>query len=151
MKLKISLFFFLVLFSMSALAQDKAWFVKSSDAKVYAEANKVPILMVFAGSDWCKPCKMLKADILHSPKFEAFHQTKFALLYLDFPMKAKNKLSADLKRQNDLLAEIYNKNGSFPYMTMINTKGEILGELSFKSQTPELFIKQCETLLANKK
>ena len=151
MKLKLSIITLLVIFSLSVFAQEQAWFVKSSEAKTYAVANNVPILLVFAGSDWCKPCKILKADILINSEFQKYYPTKFALLYLDFPMKSKNKLPALLKKQNDLLAEKYNKNGQFPYMVMINTNGKVLAELSYKNQTPEKFIKQCDKLLATNK
>lgn len=151
MKLKISIIALLVVFSVSAFSQEHAWFVNSSEAKVYADANKVPILLVFAGSDWCKPCKILKADILKSTEFQNYYSTKFALLYLDFPIQSKNKLPDNLKKQNDLLAEKYNKTGLFPNLVMINTKGEVLGTLTFKNQTTQVFIDQCENLLGNKK
>lgn len=151
MKLKTSIAVLLIILSASAFSQKPAWFVNSSEAKVYADANKVPILLVFAGSDWCKPCKILKADILNSTVFQSYYSTKFALLYLDFPIQAKNKLPDSLKKQNELLAEKYNKTGIFPNLVMINTKGEVLGTLVFKNQTPQVFIDQCEQLLASKK
>lgn len=151
MKLKTSIAVLLIILSANAFSQKPAWFVNSSEAKVYADANKVPILLVFAGSDWCKPCKILKADILNSTVFQSYYSTKFALLYLDFPIQAKNKLPDSLKKQNELLAEKYNKTGIFPNLVMINTKGEVLGTLVFKNQTPQVFIDQCEQLLASKK
>ncbi len=132
-----------------AHSQSKAWFSSSADAKAYAISNKVPILLVFAGSDWCKPCMMLKADILHSAAFEAYFPSKMAILYLDFPMQAKNKLPAELKKQNELLVESYNKSGAFPAMILINTEGKVLGNLKYTSQTPAVFVEQCKTLLAS--
>jgi thioredoxin-related protein len=151
MKLKISISVLLIIFSIGAFSKEPAWFVNSSEAKVYADTNKVPILLVFAGSDWCKPCKILKADILKSTEFQNYYSSKFALLYLDFPIQSKNKLPDNLKKQNELLAEKYNKTGLFPNLVLINTKGEVLGTLLFKNQTPQIFIDQCEKLLASKK
>lgn len=140
---------FILYSTIAVYAQNKAWFNNSTDAKTYALEQKVPILLVFAGSDWCKPCMMLKADILHSEAFEAYFPSKMALLYLDFPMQTKNKLPADLKKQNELLAEKYNKSGAFPAMILIDTNGKILGNLNYTHQTPAVFIEQCNTLLAS--
>ncbi len=140
-----------MLFMLVSVAQSQttAWFTSSSDAKAYAIDKKVPIMLVFAGSDWCKPCMMLKADILHSTAFEAYFPSKMAILYLDFPMQAKNKLPTELKKQNELLAEKYNKSGIFPAIVLINTTGKVLGNLKYTSQTPAVFIDQCNTLLAS--
>lgn len=132
-----------------AQSQTTAWFTSSSDAKAYATDKKVPIMLVFAGSDWCKPCMMLKADILNSAAFEAYFPSKMAILYLDFPIKAKNKLPSELKKQNELLAEQYNKSGIFPAIVLINASGKILGNLKYTNQTPAVFIGQCNTLLAS--
>lgn len=145
------LFISIMLLGVVTLAhsQTTAWFQSSADAKTYALANKVPILLVFGGSDWCKPCMMLKADILHNAAFEAYYPSKMAILYLDFPMQAKNKLPADLKKQNELLAEKYNKSGAFPAMILIDTDGKVLGNLKYSNQTPAVFIDQCNVLLSN--
>ncbi len=137
------------MFSIYGFSQNTAWFTKSSDAKTYAIEKQVPILLIFAGSDWCKPCIMLKTEILHSDEFQQYLPSHFALLYLDFPMHAKNKLPVDLKKQNELLAEKYNKSGLFPNLVMIDTQGKILGNLSFKHQTPTVFINECNTLLSS--
>lgn len=139
--------FLLVMLSAKSTSQSTAWFVNSSDAKAYAQKNNVPILLVFAGSDWCKPCMMLKAEILHSDDFLKYYPSQFALLYLDFPMQSKNKLSKELTKQNELLAEKYNKSGFFPNLVMIDIQGKILGTLTYKHQTPSFFINECKSLI----
>lgn len=146
--LTICLLFFL---TVTLLSQSSAWFTSSSDAKAYALKNNVPILLIFAGSDWCKPCMMLKADILHSDEFKQYYPTEFALLYLDFPMQSKNKLSPELTKQNELLAEKYNKSGFFPNLVMIDTQGKIIGSITYKHQTPTVFINECKSLIATVK
>lgn len=128
-------------------AENKAWFIKSNEAKTFAIENKTPIMLVFAGSDWCKPCMMFKNEILKSSVFEGWHQDKIAVLYLDFPMHAKNKLPAELKKQNDLLAEKYNKSGFFPNIVLIDVQGKVMAQMEYKNQTPETFIKECENIL----
>lgn len=147
MKHKILIICSLLLFSIILLSQSSAWFTTSSEAKAYALKNNLPILLVFAGSDWCKPCMVLKAEVLQSNEFKQYYPSEFALLYLDFPMQSKNKLSPELTKQNELLAEKYNKSGFFPNLVMIDTQGKILGSLTYKHQTPSVFIKECKSLL----
>lgn len=139
-----------VVFSVMSqfIVAQNAWFTNAADAKTYAADKKVPVLLVFAGSDWCKPCMMLKAEILHSPDFEAYFPSRMALLYLDFPMQAKNKLAPELKKQNELLAEKYNRSGSFPNLVLIDINGKELGQLKYTHQTPAVFIQQCNDLLS---
>lgn len=141
------LLFVLLLPLVNIQSENKAWFIKSSEAKNFAMTNNTPILLVFAGSDWCKPCMMFKNEVLKSTVFENWQEKKLAVLYLDFPMHAKNKLPDDLKKQNDLLAEKYNKSGFFPNIVMIDTQGKILSQMEYKNQTPEAFIQECETIL----
>jgi len=64
MRTKLLILSLLVLFTVNMQSQSTAWFSNSSEAKAYAQKNNVPILLVFAGSDWCKPCMMLKAEIM---------------------------------------------------------------------------------------
>ncbi|OIP83730.1 MAG: hypothetical protein AUK44_04510 [Porphyromonadaceae bacterium CG2_30_38_12] len=143
---KIAILFFC--FSVVGFSQNKAWFTNSGEAKTYAVENKVPIMLIFAGSDWCKPCMMFKHDILLNDIFQKYLLTHFALLYLDFPMQAKNKLTPEQKTQNELLADKYNKSGFFPNIVIINPNGKVTGQLNFKQQTTEVFIEQCNALLS---
>jgi len=151
MKHKILTICSLFILSTTLFSQSSAWFTSSSDAKAYALKNDIPILLIFAGSDWCKPCMMLKADILQSDEFKQYYPTEFALLYLDFPMQSKNKLSPELTKQNELLAGKYNKSGFFPNLVMIDTQGKIIGSLTYKQQTPSVFINECKSLIATVK
>jgi thioredoxin-related protein len=117
-----------------------------SEAKHYAEEHHIPILMVFAGSDWCKPCIQFKKSILLSDSFLAYSKENLAILYLDFPLKKANKLSPDQTAKNEKLAEQYNPSGAFPEILMVDAKENILGRLTFKQQTPEEFIAMCQAL-----
>jgi thioredoxin-related protein len=141
----------LFVLSTTLFSQSPAWFTSSSEAKAYALKNNVPILLVFAGSDWCKPCMMLKADILQSEEFKQYYPSELTILYLDFPMQSKNKLSPEFTKQNELLAGKYNKSGFFPNLVMIDTQGKILGSLTYKHQTSSAFINECKSLIATVK
>jgi thioredoxin-related protein len=115
-------------------------------AKAYAKKQNASILMVFAGSDWCKPCIQFKKSILLSEPFAQYANTNLAILYLDFPLKKANKLSPERTAHNEKLAEKYNPSGAFPEILMIDANEKLLGKLSFSNQTPDEFIASCKAL-----
>lgn len=133
---------------LTITAQHTAWFTNKADAHTYASSHSVPVLYVFAGSDWCKPCIQLKQTILLSDTFQSYYPGKLAILYLDFPQQKKNQLPADLKKQNDELAAKHNKNGYFPSMILVDASEKPLGNLYFKHQTAPEFIQQVEAVLS---
>lgn len=136
-----------MLISYSSFAAGNAWFTSAEEAKSYASNHNVPILMVFAGSDWCRPCMALKSTILQSEVFTNYYPEHMAVLYLDFPMHAKNKLSKEMTAQNEKLASKYNPSGFFPNVIMTTLEGKVLGSIKFDHQSPESFIESCEGLI----
>lgn len=123
------------------------WFSNVEDAKSYATEHEVPILMVFAGSDWCKPCIMFKKDILISENFEGYAAEHLAVLYLDFPIKKANKLPEEQTAHNEALAEKYNRSGAFPAIVMVDAEEHMLGHLEFHNQSADEFIESCKSLV----
>lgn len=96
-------------------------------AKKTAAENNELILLNFSGSDWCVPCIKLHKNIIETEDFKKL-QNDNVIVYLnaDFPRNKKNQLSADLKKENDALADQYNKKGIFPYTILLNSEGKIL-------------------------
>jgi len=136
------LLLFFILSSINVFAQDSelTWVTNIDTAKAYAEAQDKNILLVFAGSDWCRPCIQFKNDILESTDFQEWGMDKLVILYLDFPAKKKNRLSSEETEHNELLAERFNKSGIFPNIILINPSEEILTKLEFRNQSVEDFI-----------
>ncbi len=125
---------------LSSKENSSNWFTNIKEAKLYAEANDGDILMVFAGSDWCRPCIQFKSSILDSDGFKNNIMDKQAVLYLDFPARKKNKLSDEATAHNENLAERYNRSGAFPKIIVIDPKENILGDISFQNQSVEEFV-----------
>jgi thioredoxin-related protein len=132
----------------NSFAQDEKefWFYDLEEAESYAALHEVPILVVFAGSDWCRPCMRLKKDILTTEVFSNYAKDKLTILYLDFPMRKENKLPEDQTKHNEQLADKYNDSGAFPYILMLDKNEKTLGKIAFKNQSPEEFIADCEKL-----
>lgn len=116
------------------------WFEDLTTAKTYAAENQRDILMVFAGSDWCRPCIQFKQDILVNEEFQAWGSQHLVILYLDFPARRKNKLSSEQTAHNEALAEEFNKSGAFPNIFLLNREEVVLANPAFKGQTTADFI-----------
>ena len=128
-------------FSTVAMSQDNSnWFTSKDKAMAYAQDNSQKIMMVFSGSDWCKPCKQFKKDILTSEEFKRYALENLTILYLDFPARKKNLLSKEATAQNESLAEQFNKSGTFPKIILTDHTLTTIKETVFKNQSVSDFI-----------
>lgn len=122
-----------------ALAQD--WLTDFDTAKQKAADMDNKIVLVFAGSDWCAPCIKLEKNIWESDSFKNYSKDNFVLLKADFPRQKKNKLTKELQKHNDALAEQYNMQGYFPLVLVLNANGKVLGKTGYKKISPDEYIK----------
>ncbi len=107
-----------------------------AEAKKLAAEKKLPIVALFTGSDWCGWCIKLKRETLGTQEFRDFIGKEAIFLYLDFPQKLK--LSPELQKQNDELAQKYGVQG-FPDTRVLDAEGKELGQISgFRSGTEYL-------------
>lgn len=102
------------------------WETNFEVAKTKANKTKKPILMLFTGSDWCPPCKMLKKDFFYSDAFIA-KSKKFVLLMVDFP-RNKELITPTQEAANKVLNSQYGVR-SLPTVIAVNYKGEILDKI----------------------
>lgn len=129
-----------ILFMMTTVVFSQEWMVNYEDASAKATKEHKNIIMVFAGSDWCAPCIKLEKNILASNEFKNYAADHWVLLKLDFPKRKQNKLSEEQQAHNDALAEKYNNKGYFPLVLVLNGKGVVLGETSFKDISPQSYV-----------
>ena len=118
------------------------WQTDFTLAKDMASKEHKPIILVFQGSDWCGPCIKLDHEIWSTDIFKKYADKNYVMLQADFPKRKKNALPEAQTKANAKLAEAYNKNGIFPFVVVLNAKGEVLGETSYKKTTPENYIKE---------
>ena len=128
-------------------SNDIKWQHRYEEAARQAAAEHKPILMVFAGSDWCKPCIMLRREVWDTPAFRDYAKEHFVLLELDFPRFKKNQLPEEQKKDNEQLAERYNQEGVFPLVVLTDEQGHILGKTGYQPGGPEKYISHLEQLL----
>src|SRR5258705_291622 len=102
------------------------WQPDFSTAIETAKENHKLILINFSGSDWCGPCMRMRSEIFENETFSKMADNCLVLVNADFPRNKKNQLSPSLVKQNEMLADKYNPNGSFPYTILINAQGKII-------------------------
>lgn len=137
-----ALIFTSILSLAHAQTANNNWFTDLAEATEYATKNDRQILMVFAGSDWCRPCIKFKKDILLSTDFEKYADDKLAILYLDFPSKRKNKLSIEASKHNEALASKYNSSGIFPKVLLMDAKMNQIKEIKYSNQNAQDILSQ---------
>ena len=127
----------------TTIAQE--WQTNLDEAKEIASIESKPIILVFQGSDWCAPCIKLDREIWSTDTFKKYSSENYVMIQADFQKRKKNALSEAQTTANAKLAEAYNKNGIFPFVVVLDSKGKVLGETSYKKTTPENYIKELNT------
>jgi thioredoxin-related protein len=122
------------------LGFSQEWKTDFKNVKAEALAQNKNILLVFSGSDWCAPCIKLDKAIWQSEEFKAYAAANLILARADFPKKKQNQLETNIKKQNEGLAEIYNKDGIFPLVVVFDSKGKVVGKTSYKNVSPNEYI-----------
>lgn len=131
----------LSLLLVTTFGYSQNWKTNLEEAKNQAANENKNILIVFAGSDWCAPCMKLEKIVWKSESFKTEAEKKWVLVRADFPKKKGNQLSKDLTESNNLLAEKYNKGGSFPLVVLADKKGKVIGMTGFKNVSAEEYMK----------
>jgi len=125
---------------MVMFANAQEWQTDFDQAKQKATVENKDIIIVFQGSDWCAPCMKLETEIWSTEDFKTYAADNYVMLLADFPKKKKNALSSEQQEKNNKLAEIYNQNGFFPLVVILDKEGNVLGQTGYKKMTPKEYI-----------
>ncbi|HEX6915617.1 MAG TPA: thioredoxin family protein [Chitinophagaceae bacterium] len=130
--------------TVSAQASDSTTIQK---AESVAATEHRYILLNFSGSDWCVPCIKMRKSIFESSVFKEFQSKKLVWVNADFPRSQKNLTKKQVK-ENEQLAEQYNKEGGFPFTLLLDEKGGVVKTWSgFPGVTAEQFINEINTAI----
>lgn len=123
------------------------WLTHFEEGKVKAASSNKLIVLNFSGSDWCGPCIRLKKEIFESEDFASYASDNLVLVNADFPRYKKNELSKQQVKENEGLAEKYNKAGKFPFTVLLDAKGKILKQWDgLPNETPQQFIQEIKAV-----
>lgn len=142
---KAILVFCAIAFTITLSAQE--WQTDFEAAKQISSEEKLPIILVFQGSDWCAPCIKLNLEIWSSEEFKSYSKEHFVMLQADFPRKKINSLPDEQQQKNNQLAEKYNKQGYFPFVVILDKEGNVLGEAGYEKITPSAYIEKLESFV----
>jgi uncharacterized protein YyaL (SSP411 family) len=131
-----------------AQAPAASWNTDLVAALQQAKAAQKPVLAVFSGSDWCKPCIMLKQEVFDQAEFEQYAKDRFVLARFDFPRNKKNKLPADQTKLNEQAASQLNNDGTFPLVVLLSPEGKVLAKTGYRPGGPAAYDAYLTQLLA---
>lgn len=120
------------------------WFIWQNPAKAQTTAQR-PTLLIFSGSDWCLPCIQFEKTILSDSSFLDFVGQHLEFIQADFPQRARQ--SAELKKQNEILAERYNPEGTFPKILLLRPDRSVWAQIHWQNQSPQLFTQLLDNYL----
>jgi thiol-disulfide isomerase/thioredoxin len=128
------------------------WEPDFTNAKKVAKEKHELILLNFSGSDWCGPCIVTRRDYLENQTFTDMANENLVLVNADFPRKKKNIGTPEQVKRNEDLAEIYNKEGSFPLTLLLDADGKVLKTWHGKPETtPEQWTAEIKAICDSRK
>jgi len=130
----------------SLLAGGDHWQTDFATAKAQAKAEQKPMLLDFTGSDWCGWCIRLGDEVFSKKAFQEYAAESLVLVEIDFP--SRKKQSADLKKQNDALAEKYSIEG-FPTIVILSPDGKLIKKTGYRPGGPDAYVGHIKGILAS--
>lgn len=114
-------FLAVLLVSVTRGEPQRAWIEDFAEAKERALDEDKPMLIVFAGSDWCRWCQRLESELLGKEAFVEVAVSHAVLLELDFPRR--KKLPIRQQRANRKVFQMLSVE-SFPTVLLYDPKTE---------------------------
>lgn len=145
MRMKTFLLLALSAFSFFTASAQKDPLQKFTDS---AKASHKNILVQFSGSDWCIPCIKMEKAIYTQKSFQQFADSSLITVHADFPRSIK--LPKQIQKQNEFLAEKYNKQGAFPMTVLLDEFGKVLKVWNgYKDMSAETFVSEIRSATKN--
>jgi thioredoxin-related protein len=139
--------FMMIVLAVTLIAAVVNWPTDFVKARERAKAEHKYILLSFSGSDWCVPCIKTKKEIFDKEPFSSFADSNLILVNADFPRLKKSSLSKAQVRENDALAEQYDKEGAFPLTLLLNADGKVIKEWKgYPNVTSQSFVDQIKSV-----
>ena len=109
------------------VAAPENWFTDYEVAARRAVREKLPMLVLFTGSDWCPGCIALGKRTLSTAEFKEFAKNNLILVYLDSPRNPP--LTADQRRKLAAAAEKLQPGPYVPTSVIVSPEGKVLARI----------------------
>lgn len=110
-------------------SDDLTWETNLEKAIEIAKTENKAVLINFTGSDWCKWCKKLNAEVFSQKEFADYAKENLVLVKLDFPRSIPQ--SNETKMYNQTLAQKYGVRG-FPTILIMNSQGQLVAKTGYQ-------------------
>jgi len=130
---------------LSSASAGDGWLTDFKLAQAKAQQEGKPLLLNFTGTDWCGWCIRLDQEVFSQPDFKAYAEKELVLVELDFPRKGKQ--SAQIKAQNEALAQKYQVRG-FPTILLLSSPGELIEKTGYRKGGAESYVEHIKQILA---
>lgn len=117
--MKIHPFAFVLVACISPAFAEEGWLSNIEKAQEQAKKENKLVLVEFTGSDWCSPCKALKANVFPSPEFKAIADKSLVTVELDFP--SQKKIDPEQKKYNEEMQKKFSIRG-FPTVYLLEAE-----------------------------
>jgi thioredoxin-related protein len=147
-KLTVLLFIlsFFSLLSTETLAKGNklVWNDNLEKAVEIAKKEDKAILINFSGSDWCKWCKRLDAEVFTQKEFINYAEKNLVLVKIDFPQYKQQDPA--VKSYNKELAQMFRVQG-FPTVVLINKKQKLTAYTGYQEGGAGNYVKYLKSVL----
>lgn len=135
--------------SVSCNAQEinQIWMENYAAALEKAKAENKYLLLNFSGSDWCANCIRMEKEVFSQADFIAYASENLILIKADFPVRNANKQDAQLKKQNEALAEKFNSEGAFPSIIVFDENEKIIAHSGYRPGGALSFVEYLKSVL----
>ena len=106
--------------------EQPVWLTSYADALAKAKKERKLVLVDFTGSDWCRYCQKLKADVFDKPDFQKWAEKNVVLLEVDFPKR--HELPAELKAHNEKVKKDLRVTTGYPTILLLDATGKKVGQ-----------------------
>ena len=133
--------------SGTVASADDLWSAEIEKAVDRAKQEKLPLLLNFTGSDWCKFCIQLEKEVFSKDEFASGVDGKFVLVTLDFP-NDKSNLTEEQIKANEAWSQKLGISG-FPTIVLWEPVAEKpFGFLGYEQGGPEPFVEALDERLS---
>lgn len=126
---------------------DGFWETNYQSALTKAKKENKVIMLYFAGTDWCKPCIILKKEVFDTEKFHQYAKDKIIPVKLDFPRLKKNQLPKEQVKQNEALAKRFNHEGAFPLVVYLSKEEKVIEKSGYRAGGVDEYLRYLNQVL----
>lgn len=130
--------------SLHSKEKELNWHDNLEAAVTIAQKEHRPILVNFTGSDWCKWCKKLNAEVFSQDEFVNYAKNNLVLVKIDFPEHIKQTPATQF--YNRQLAQKYGVQG-FPTIIIMNSSGKPLAITGYQEGGAAAYVRHIKSLL----